>query len=244
VNLHEEITNVAICGMGDSAKAIIANIQKDVPDFAALRDSDKPFHCNDPRQRAQVNDIAAQYDRKIDAAMEELSGTEKFAGYHIDERRRLGNEMRQTFAVDVARLNAIEGQLAGIWTFIGRMDLYHQAVNALELAGNDYASAYQRVAGFVGATNMGDQPANLDVSAVEKIASPPSLIPNLVARGGQGTTWMYLLFALLADGLAAFLWASTMFVLETTPGRATPLGNGEIANSDVRFLWVRHAQPE
>jgi hypothetical protein len=240
-NLHQEIVNAISCGVGDYAKNIIQNIRVYAPEFPILRDSDKRYNCADTRQRQQVEQIADQYDRQVQAVINGLPGMAQFVIYHIPEREELKNEIHRTLGSDLANLEAEKGELAGVWSFFPRMDLYYRAIGSLEHAADHYNGGYQRLAGLVGQSKVTDLAPTLDVSSAENIASPPSLIPNVAARiGSRWQVAMYLFVALIADLLVGYLWSAAILVLERRPSRAA--SDRRIPDTDVRYLWVSPAE--
>jgi hypothetical protein len=238
VDLHEEINNVAICGVGDSAKAILEKIRGDIPGFPILRDSDKAYRCSDPRQRALVADIADQYDRKMESGIAELASTPRFLPYRIADRKHISDEIARVTSNEISKLKSLQADLAGVWTLIGRADFLRHSMKTLEAAATSYNSEYDELVAIVGRERLADLPPTLDVSSAETIISPASLISNIVTRSGRTTTWMYISFALIADGLAAYMWSATMLVLSVKPGRGQSGGDGRIPGTDVRYLWT------
>jgi hypothetical protein len=240
-NLHQEIVNAINCGVGDYAKNIIRDIRTFAPEFPILRDSDRRYNCADPRQKSQVEQIADQYDQQVQAVVNAIPGTARFAIYHIPDREQLKNDLHGTLASDVSTLEGEQEELAGLWNFFLRMDLYYRSVASLERAADDYNGSYQKLAGLVGQSNVADVAPTLEVSSAENIVSPPALIPNLVARiGSRWQVAIYLLVALIADLLAGYLWSVAILVLERRQSRVT--GDGRIPGTDVRYLWVPTAE--
>lgn len=239
-DLHQEIINPLKCGVGDYAKKIILDIRIYAEEFPIIRDSDRKYNCADRQQKSQVGQIADEYDQQVQAVIDGLAETKQFAVYQIPAREELKSKVHQMLSSDLNDMMAVQSELAGLWNFLLRMDLYYRAVGSLERAANDYDGSYQRLSELVGSPNGAKLEPTLDVSSVETLVSPPSLIPNIIERiGSRWQVAIYLLVAMVADLLAGYLWSATILVLEHK--RSPPTTDGRIPGTDVRYLWISHA---
>jgi len=238
ISLRNEIMNPSQCGVGPSAKDVIRKIEAQGVPFPVLRDSDTRRNCLVPAQKQIVETFADLYDRQMDTAIAGLRTSARFAAMDFQARDKLRSDIRADFQRDTDRLRAMQTELAGIWTFLQRMDLYRKAVNELEAAATDYGAKYNSLRTLVGERSLQAVPQTLDVTSVERIASPVALFRNLFERSGDGWVWAYLLAALLLDLAVVYTWSAAIMVLSSKPARRVPADDGRIPESDVRYLWT------
>jgi hypothetical protein len=214
-----------LCGVGDSANAIIDRIRTLVPGMPRIRSNGRITPCTEERAR----DVWSAYQRSAFRTLEENATYLRVRG---PERYAFLVELRQRYRLAREKLNGADAALHGFMAFARS-----EVQSPLSEVAKDYGSDRARYADLLRPETT-RLPETVDVTASQRLGSPAALWQILSKRLFTANAWFYVLFALALDLGAAFLLTNLFIARRRMDREARQFDPYRLPEANPGFLWV------
>jgi hypothetical protein len=251
-NFHNQFYNAAggnNCGIGDSARDILKDIAKDLPNVIVIGHTDNEHDC---RHLAQLDAIYKQYETSFRSGLANHTLATQF---RIAELEKFSDGFSAQIDTENDNLLRLKEGLGGRFkTFLPPygLPLYAQSVTTLEKAKAIYGSNMAELIGFI--SDRGEEipppvkalPKVLEISPTESLGGLPQLPSTIASRIFIDGTWAFVVLALFLDLLASHI--SSLLILRYWEIRDSIKDAAENDNIDgatgVRYIWVPMPHPD
>jgi len=218
-SLRHEVVSINggnFCGVGSNALGIIRDIQVILPGFRIPNGTIGRTRCDQIDEQAIYDGLEDQANELLEASSDPLLA-----------------RLKRQFVTAQQRLKAAEERLNATGEFDDSR--YQVAQAALQDAANQYADARTELVERLPAAAQGRLPKEtaLDISQSTHLGSIASLVPTLLSRLDEGSTWVYVVTGIALDlALVYFFTQIALAARNFRPRVIAPV------ITDPRFLWV------